>query len=114
MSQGYIRPFPLYDHLQEKSKGKILLRDVIIPSLSASLGRLEPKAGDQVLFFLIHFYFLTNPGATFDSPKKALPFGIKLSPGGRGVSFDLKSLPDQMIGILAEYVGLTKEEVQQD
>jgi len=116
MAEVYIRPFPLYDHLQAKlsTRTKTVTRE----TLSVALNQLDLEAAEQVALLLIHYYFLNNPTFNIFTPencerlrssqnrKSTLPFGIKISPGGRGISVDMNMIPDHLVMILAEFCSL--------
>lgn len=118
-SQVYLRAFPLYDSLYTKVAIRIST-GWIAPTrerIADVLSQLDTNLGQQVSLLLIHYWFLINPQINPWTPdlitlegrksrKQALPYGMKISSGGKGVSVDINSIPDPLLLVLAEFCGL--------
>lgn len=109
--ETYVRNLPLYDNLVSQATEKIAQGHVYphkIQLVDICNQINNPTQINHLVLLLIHHYYLTNPNQNLfydlDGRKnKNLPYGIKVSPGGRGFSVDLSLLPDLLIQIMFEY-----------
>lgn len=103
---------PLYDYLC----ARYTQRGGLSPSMNInlireSLGQLPPEICEHLLCLVIHYYYLTNTNLSIFTPencdpkvkKPILPYGMKISPGGKGLSLLWESLPDGLQVIFVEY-----------
>ena len=116
-SLNYIRPLPLYNNLSEKlttrmSHGHFSITPEFRTKLCTTLNSLSVNQSEQVTILIIHYYYLTNFSHNPFHPdvclpkSKNLPFGIKISPSGKGFSFDIDGLPIALQALLGMYCDL--------
>ena len=116
MAETYVRPFPLFNTLQNELAGRINT-GWVCPTrekIALIISQLEREQAEHIALLLIHYYFSVVPhGGTFiseiyDNRKgpKNIPFGARVSSGGKGVSFDINQVPNDLLMILAQYCGL--------
>jgi hypothetical protein len=114
----YVQPLPLYDSIRERvfSKAGEGWACPNREKVAAVCSQLDPERSVQLVLLLIHYHFLLNPQTNPFTPEsieiaakkrgKALPLGIKISSGGKGISIDLNVLPDPLIMLIADFCGL--------
>jgi hypothetical protein len=91
---------PLYESLNPR-EGQHSITPEYLQRLSSILTSISPDCAEQVALLLIHHYQLTS-SQPFDPTNP--PYGIKMSPSGKGFSFDLKMLPASFIMLLGNYL----------
>lgn len=109
---------PLYTNLAQQlsekvSQGNFLITPDYRSKLCNVLSSLGVNQSEQIALLLIHYYFLTNPNKnpfTYENcnsksgnRSRNLPFGIKISPSGKGFSFDIDKLPIAFQALLGSY-----------
>ena len=114
----YVRVLPMYDHLSQKLSEKISQGNFSVTSeyrsrLSAVLNSLNIEQAEQIMLLIIHHYFLThsdsNPFVSENCNIKGgnrsrhFPYGIRVSPSGKGCSFDVEKLPIPLQALLGIY-----------
>ncbi len=114
---NHVRALPIYEILRE-SLFKRIGQGWVCPTrekIASALNQSEPEQGQQIVLLMIHYYFMFNSQSnpftlenceTARRSKSTLPFGIKVSPGGKGLSVDLNSAPDALVMLLAEFCSL--------
>jgi len=105
----YLRELPLYQTLYNRIVAKGQLTAPNPTKLTEALSGISLEQAKEVTLLIIHYHFLLdssdNPFVSENTSgrKTKLPFGIKVSTGGRGFSLDLKQLPDGLLLLLDEY-----------
>lgn len=102
-----MRSYPLYDELKakvEKDKERYSVDLKLLDGSIKNISELEKEERDkhyEEIMALIHHYELTvNNGTGFSS----IPFRGNSLPGGKGVTWQITSLPFPLQRILAAYV----------
>jgi len=114
---SFVHPLPLYDALAKKlseklSQGNFSVTPNYRVRLRTVLSSLSKDQAEQVALLLIHYHFLNNPESNPFTPENCtsknrnLPYGIKISPSGKGLSFDLDKLPASFQALLGTYCSL--------
>jgi len=117
----YVHSLPLYDYLARKLSDKISQGNFSVTpnykaKLCAALSSLTIEQAEQIALLIIHYYFLTNSGRNPFIPENCvsrgtsrgrnLPYGIKISPSGKGFSFDIDKFPASFQALLGIYCSL--------
>lgn len=105
----YCRKLPLYDNLASKCETSI--DDERVKGI---LNELDPARSKQIVILLVHNYFLKNPKVNPFKPENNvtksrnsinnLPYDIKISSSGIGLSFDYDHI-DVPTKLLSAYCG---------
>ena len=113
---NYLRSLPLYDTLSVKVMQRINQNTFSITpeyklKLINVLNSLDPAKASEICLLVIHYYFLTirdsNPFIPSNCTAKSsrniannLPYDIRVSSSGKGISFDIDKLPAQFQALL--------------
>lgn len=109
VSKSFVRKCPIYDTFAIRVTEKDLPQYTINvkSKLTRLLNSLSQEQAEQITVLLIHFYFLNNPESNPFTPKnKNLPYGIKVSPSGKGFSFNFETIPIAFQVLLCKYCGI--------
>ena len=123
VAKTYVRILPLYNTLianltQRVNQGSISVTSEYKSKLMATLNSLDPTRAREVSLLLIHYYFLLNPEYNpfinlnrINKPSSRsinvnLPYDIRPSPSGTGLSFDIDKLPSSFQALLGIYCSL--------
>lgn len=117
----HVRILPLYDNLTKQlsekvSKGNFSVTPEYRSKLYSMLSSLTIEQSEQITLLIIHYYFLTNndknPFTNENCNQKGgsrmrnLPYGIKISPSGKGFSFDIDKVPILFQALLGMYCSI--------
>jgi len=99
---------PLYDILREKLTQQNQLQPIIvgedyISRLTEVLASVDTQRSEQVALLLIHYHFSVN-NQPLEAPN--LPYGIKLSSSGKGLSLDASLVPIPLLALIGTYCGI--------
>lgn len=111
-NMSYSRALPLYNTLADKliKRENFSITNEYRSRLEVALSNLDPPRTNQVTLLLIHYYFLEHPNTNPFIPEnyntktsRNLPYNIKISSSGTGLSIDLNKLPTPLQALLGMY-----------
>lgn len=106
--------FPLYDELAQRVNERLKKDDtsykMTLENLKETVNNMNSKQLEYITVLFIHWYKLTHNNLdVFSSlhgdqkPKKNLPHGMKILPGGNGYSLDLNKFSGPFQLLLIEF-----------
>jgi hypothetical protein len=115
---GYVRSFPMFDNIRNKlvamiSSGQITNQSVNKEKIVAQIFKLSYDHLVQLSLIIIHYTFIVQPTHNAFTPelcdpkkkgKNILPYGIVISPGGKGFSIDLNQVPMELLLMIYTYL----------
>jgi hypothetical protein len=117
-ANSFVRSLPLFDSVRNKlvhlvATGIINYSNIDRSKIAAQLYKLTYEQSIQLSLIMIHYTYLSSPHINVFTPeacdpkkkgRTGLPYGIVISPGGKGFSLDVSLCPDELVYMIYAYL----------
>jgi len=93
--------FPVYDQIKNTLTGTTGAESTLTRKHASGISRLNQEHINIIYLLILYNYYITN-GETL--PEKGNPYNGKTASKGKGVTFKLNLLPDDLQRIIVKYL----------